>query len=177
MQRSRSLALAALLVVAPGPLSADNPPPPADQGNAPEKVIQRALQRLITLEGTDNILRGVSRLKPDIERDQKGRVLRARFVFAVNAGYPASPPNASPGPKDDSQPFFWVSVSCWLGTASEQPLGEWRHFDWQGQGYTLWVQVYGSNADLVETVRQKIEERLLEYGSPGKSPPPDLPGK
>ena len=77
--------------------------------------------------------------------------------------------------KDDSKPFFYVSVQLWSGR-SQSPPANLYEFKWQGQTYQMWVRVYGSDAELVKTVRKSVEEPLLEPLPPGPPPAGELPG-
>jgi hypothetical protein len=127
----------------------------ADPGDTdPREVLRKAADRLAGLEPKHEILDGVSKVKPKIELDKEKRVKTATFVFDTNAVPPGKGPAKA---KDDSKPFCWVSLHLWSGP-SQQPPGNARNFRWKGESYTVWVQVYGSDAELVKVVRKALEE-------------------
>ena len=79
------------------------------------------------------------------------------------------PPGKGPAKaKDEAQPFLFVSVQVWAGRSQQPPAGL-REFEWKGETYQAWVQVYGSDAALVGTVRRTVDEPLL--GPPAAEQP------
>jgi hypothetical protein len=158
----------AMLVVALGAFAAgptaggDTSPAPAAERRDPEVLFRKACERLVALEARHDLLKGVSRVKPSIERDEKGRLKSARFLFEHNA----LPPGTGPAqPQDTSEPFFYASIQVWSGR-TQQPPANLHEFEWKGQTYQMWVQVYGSDADLVKAVRKAVDEPLLEPPAP-----------
>ena len=96
------------------------------------------------------------RFKPVVQRDEHQRLKSADFAFENNAVPPGK--NAAKA-KDDSRPFFYVSVQLWSGRTQSPPANLYE-FQWQGQTYQMWVRVYGSNAELVKMIRKSIDEPL-----------------
>jgi hypothetical protein len=130
----------------------DNPAPAAEQRD-PEEVFRKACERLVALESKHGLLNGVSKVKPVIERDQKGLLKSARLVFERNA----KPPGKGPAkPKDDAEPFVYVSIQVWSGR-SQQPPADLHEFEWKGQTYQMWVRVFGSDAELVKIIRKLVD--------------------
>jgi hypothetical protein len=127
----------------------------ADPGDTdPQEVLRKAGVRLVALEPKHELLNGVSKVKPAVELDKEKRVKTATLAFDINAVPPGKGPAKA---KDDSKPFCWVSLHMWSGP-SQQPPANTRIFKWKGESYTVWVQVYGSDAELVKTVRKALEE-------------------
>ena len=156
MTRTYHWALATVIVaVAAGRMSGGDPLAPTEHN--PEEAFQKACERLIALEAKHDLLKGISQVKSIVERDEKARFKSARLVFARNA---TSPGKEDAKAKDDSKPFFYVSVEVWSGR-TQSPPGGLHEFEWKGQTYQMWVRVYGSDTDLVKAVRKTIEEPLL----------------
>ena len=133
-------------------------PAPAAESRDPEKVFQKACARLLELEARHDLLKGVSAVKPIVERGEKGRLKAARLVFERNA----VPPSKGPAkPRDESRPFVHVSIQVWAGR-SQQPPADLDEFAWKGQTYQMWVRVFSSDAELIKAIRKKVDVRLLE---------------
>jgi hypothetical protein len=130
----------------------------------PQDVFRRACERLVALEAKHDLLKGVSQVKPVVERDDKEGLRSARLVFARNALPPGKGPAKA---KDAAEPFFYVSVELWAGL-SQQPSPDMYTFTWKGRTYQAWVRVFGSDADLVKTVRKAVDEPLREPPPPKK---------
>ena len=130
----------------------------------PEAAFRKACELVAALEGKHGLLKGVSRVKPDIQRDGQKRLKSARLVFENNAVSAGKQPARA---LDDSKPFFFVSVEVWSGR-SQQPPADLHEFEWKGKTYQMWVRVYGSDADLVKTVRKSIDEPLSGPLAPKK---------
>ena len=130
----------------------------------PEAAFRKACELVVALEGKYDLLKGLSRVKPDIQRDGKKRLKSARLVFENNAVSAGKQPARA---LDDSKPFFFVSVEVWSGR-SQQPPADLHEFEWKGKTYQMWVRVYGSDADLVKTVRKSIDEPLSGPLAPKK---------
>jgi hypothetical protein len=130
----------------------------------PEQVFRKARELVAALEGKNDLLKGVSRVKPDIQRDEQKRFKSARLVFANNAISADKRPARA---LDDSKPFFYVSVEVWAGR-SQQPPADLHEFEWKGQTYQMWIRVYGSDADFIKTVRKSVDERLRGPLAPQK---------
>jgi hypothetical protein len=113
---------------------------------------------VVALESKHALLKGVSKVKPTVQRDERERLKSADFAFENNATSPGK--NAAKA-KDESQPYFYVSVQLWSGRTPSPP-GNLYEFQWQGRTYQMWVRVYGSDAELVKTVRKSVQEPLLE---------------
>jgi hypothetical protein len=136
----------------------------------PEEAFRKGCGLVAALEGKHPLLKGVSRVKPVFQRDEQNRLKSAEFVFANNALPPGK--NAARA-KDDSQPFFYVSVQVWSGR-TQSPPANLHEFEWQGQTYQMWVRVFGSDAELVTAIRKAIDEPLRE---PPLAPGPAASGK
>ncbi len=135
--------------------------PPAEQRD-PEAVFRKACDRLVAMEAKNDLLKGVSEIKPVTEQDDKKRLKSAQFVFERNA----TPPGKGPAkPKDEGKPFVYVSVQVWAGR-SQQPPADLHEFEWKGQTYQMWVRVFGSDAELVKVVRKAVDEPLSEPSTP-----------
>ena len=153
-----------------GPMA--NGPPPAAPERDPEKVFHKACELVAALEGKHDLLKGVSKVKPDVQWNEQKRLKSAHLAFANNAVPPGK--NAAKA-KDDSQPFFYVSVEVWSGR-TQSPPGNLHEFAWQGQTYQMWVRVYGSDAELVKMVRKSVDEALREPLPPNEPPSGKWPG-
>jgi hypothetical protein len=145
-----ALATARISAGDPAPVS---PKPELD----PQEVFQSAIDRLKGLEPKHAMLKGVSEVKPSRQVDDIMRLKSTDFVFAQNAVPPGKNPARA---KDEAKPFVYVSVQVWSGH-SQQPPGGLRAFQWKGEEYSVWVQVYGSDAELVKAVRKEVEEPIL----------------
>jgi hypothetical protein len=137
------------------PKSSD--PPVAPQRD-PEDAFAKACALVATLEGKLDLFKGVSTVKPAIQRDENKRLTAGQLVFANNA---ASPGKNAAKAKDDSKPFFYISVELWSGR-TQSPPGNLYEFQWQGHTYQMWVRVYASEAELVKMVRKLVDDRLRE---------------
>ena len=160
MKRLCQLALvAAALACATGRTPGDDPAPaPAAEWRDPERVFQKACEQLVALERKHDSLKGVSEVKPVLERDEKKRLKSASLVFQRNA----LPPGKGPAkPKDGSRPFLYVSIQVWSGR-SQQPPADLHEFDWKGQTYQMWVRVFGSDVELVKAIRGAVDVPRLE---------------
>jgi uncharacterized protein (TIGR03066 family) len=144
--------------------------PPAAPERDPEEAFRKACELVAALEGKHALLKGVSKVKPAVQRDERKRLKSADLIFENNAVPPGK--NAAKA-KDDSQPFFYVSVQVWSGR-SQSPPANLHEFEWQGQTYQMWVRVFGSDAELVTDVRKAIDEPLRE---PPLAPEPGASGK
>jgi hypothetical protein len=142
--------------------------PPAAPERDPEEVFRKAGERVAAWEGKHDLLKGVSRVKPVVQRDEQKRLKSAYHTFENNV---VPPGKNGARAKDDSRPFFYVSVQAWSGRTPSPPANLYE-FKWQGQTYQMWVRVYGSDAGLVERVRKSVEEPLREP-LPAEAP---LPG-
>jgi hypothetical protein len=160
MRRLCQLALVATALAyttgrAPGD---DAAPSPAAEVRDPERVFRKACEQLVALERKHDLLKGVSEAKPVLERDEKERPKSASLVFERNA----LPPGKGPAtPKDGSRPFLYVSIQVWSGR-TQQPPADLSEFEWKGQTYQMWVRVFGSDADLVKTIRRAVDVQQLE---------------
>jgi hypothetical protein len=130
----------------------------------PKEAFQQACERLVTLESKHELLKGVSKVKPSMERDEKERLKSARFAFAGNA---VPPGKEAAKAKDDGKPFFYVTVEVWSGRTPSPP-GDLHEFRWKGQTYQMWVRVYGSDAAVVKAVQKTVDEPLLRHFAPKK---------
>jgi hypothetical protein len=140
----------------PGPIILVKTLRPAQKKRDPEAVFRNACETVAALEGKHDLLKGVSKVKRVVQRDEQKRLKSARLVFENNAVSPDKNPAKA---KDDSRPFFYVSVEIWSGH-SEQPPPDLHEFEWKGQTYQMWVRIYGSDADLVKSVRKSVDESL-----------------
>jgi hypothetical protein len=104
------------------------------------------------------LLKGVSDIKPVVEREEKGRLKEARLVFERNAVPPGKGPARA---KDESRPFVYVSIQVWAGR-SQAPSGDMHEFAWRGQTYQMWVRAFGSDARLVGAIRKATDVFSLE---------------
>lgn len=138
----------------------------------PEEAFGKACTLVAALEGKHDMLKGVSIVKPAIERDEHKKLKSAQLVFENNAELPGK--NAAK-PKDESNPFFYVSVELWSGR-SQSPPGGLYEFEWRGQTYQMWVRVYGSDAELVKLVRKLVDDRLREPLPAKAASPEKWPG-
>jgi hypothetical protein len=138
----------------------------------PEEAFRKACELVAALEGKHDLLKGVSRVRPAVQRDEQKRLKSADLAFANNT----VPPGMNDAKaKDPSRPFFYVSVQVWSGR-SLSPPGNLHEFEWHGQTYQMWVRVYGSDAELVKRVRKSIDEPLREPLPPRTPSPGKLPG-
>jgi uncharacterized protein (TIGR03067 family) len=151
------------------PKSSD--PPVAPQRD-PEDAFVKACALVAALEGKHDLLKGVSTIKPTMQRDKNKRLTAGELVFANNAARPGK--NAAKA-KDDSKPFFYISVELWSGRTQSPPANLYE-FEWQGQTYQMWLRVHGSDAELVNTVRKSVNERLREPPPVGGSSSEKWPG-
>jgi hypothetical protein len=159
-----AFAVAFLVGAAASSARAEPPPAPPAEQRDPEKVFAKACEWLSALESKQPQLKGVSHVKPVIERDEKNRLKSADFVFEQNA----IPPGKGPAkPKDESKPFVYVSIQAWAGRTQQPPAGL-CEFEWNQQIYQMWVRVFASDADLVKAVRKTVEEPLREPPAPKK---------
>jgi hypothetical protein len=160
MKRLCQLALAAAaLACTTGRTPGDDAAParPAESRD-PERVFRKACEQLVALESTYDLLKGVSEAKPVVERDAKKRPKSASLVFQRNA----LPPGKGPAqPMDGALPFLYVSIQVWLGR-TQQPPGDLRVFEWNGETYQMWVRVFGSDAKLVKAIRSAVDVPQLE---------------
>ena len=132
-------------------------PEPAREARDPEKVFQKARAGLLELEPKYGLLKGVTKVKPVIERDERGwRLKEARLVFERNA----VPLGKGIKARDESSPFVYVSIQVWAGR-TQQPPGDLFEFQWKDQTYQMWVRVFGSDAKLVEAIRKAVDARSL----------------
>jgi uncharacterized protein (TIGR03066 family) len=132
--------------------------PPAAPERDPEEAFGKACALVAALEGKHDLLKGVSTVKPAIQRDEHKRLKSGQLAFENNA---VPPGKNDAKAKDDSKPFFYVSVQLWSGR-SQSPPANLHEFKWQGQTYQMWLRVYGSDAELVKMVRKLVDERLRE---------------
>ncbi len=148
----------AVVVLAKARLSGGDPPPASPGPELdPQEVFRSAVDRLKSLEARHGALKGLSEVKPRLQLDDNKRLKSAGFVSEQNA----IPPGKNPArAKDETKPFFHVSVQVWSGH-SQQPPGGLRAFKWKGEEYEAWVQVYGSDAELVKAVRKAVDEAIL----------------
>lgn len=138
-------------------LGQDSPPQSNDPELDPLKVFQLACDRLKNLEAKHGELNGVSKIKPRLQWNDKKELKSAGFVFELNS----IPPGKNPAKaKDESKPFFFVSVQVWSGH-SQQPPGDLQAFKWKGEEYEAWVQVYGSDAELVKAIRKAVAVPII----------------
>jgi hypothetical protein len=160
MTRLYQLTLVAALVTwAPGRTADDvAAPAPAAEYRDPDRVFRKACEGLVALEPKHDLLKGVSEVKPVVERDDKGRPKSASLVFERNAA-PAGKGSAQP--KDESMPFIYVSIQLWSGR-TQSPPGDLHEFEWNGRTYQMWVKVLCSDAELVKVIRKAIDLKQLE---------------
>jgi hypothetical protein len=159
MKRLGQEALAAAVVaLATARLLGGDPPPASPKPELdPQEVFQSAIDRLKVLEAKHGALKGASEVKPRLQLDDDKRLKSTDFVFEQNA----TPPGKGPAKaKDEAKPFVYVSVQVWSGHSQQPPAGL-RVFKWKGEEYVAWVQVYGSNAELVQAVRKAVDEPIL----------------
>jgi hypothetical protein len=149
---------AAIVALTTARMSGGEKPPasPAPELD-PQEVFQAACDRLQNLEAKHGALNGVSKVKPRLQLDDNKRLKSADFVFEQNAVPPVKNPAKA---KDEAKPFFYISVQVWSGHSQQPPGGLWA-FKWKGEEYEAWVQVNGSNAELVEAVRKAVDEPIL----------------
>jgi hypothetical protein len=157
MKRLCNLAFTLTIVgLATGRISGGGPR--AAEQRDPQQVFHRTCERLVALEAKHDLLKGVSEVKPVIERDEKERLKSASLVFERNA----VPPDKGPAkPKDSAKPFIYVSVQVWSG-GTQQPPADLHNFEWNGQTYQAWVRVFGSDGEFVKAVRKALDESQLE---------------
>jgi len=135
----------------------------APERRDPYESFRNACERLVALEARYDLLKGLSEVKPVTGRDEKNRLVAARFDFERNAAPPDKKYAARA--KDESKPFVYLSVGFFSGL-SMQPSPDMIAFEWKGQTYQMWVQIYGSNAELLETVRRTVNDALNEPAAP-----------
>jgi hypothetical protein len=160
MKRLCQLALAAaVLACLTGRTPGDDPAPaPAAEVRDPERVFRLACGQLLALERKHHLLKGVSEVKPALERDEKERLKSASLIFERNA----LPPGKGPAePKDESKPFLYVSIQVWSGR-TQQPPADLHEFEWKGQTYQMWVRVFGTDAELVKAIRRAVDVKQHE---------------
>ena len=155
MKRSLNLMLSMTIVVCASGriLGSDLPALPERD---PDETFRKACALVAALEGKHSILEGVSKVKPVVQRDANERLTSADLVFARNA---APPGKNNAKAIDDTKPFFYVSVSLWAGR-TQTPPANLHVFEWKGQVYQMWIRVYGSDPELVKTVRKAVDEPL-----------------
>ena len=153
-------------------LTAKSSDPPVAPQRDPEDAFAKACALVAALEGKHDLLKGVSTIKPTMQRDKNNRLTAGALVFANNA---APPGKNDATAKDDSKPFFYVSVQLWSGRTQSPPANLYE-FEWQGQTYQMWLRVHGSDAELVNTVRKSVNERLREPPPVGGSSSEKWPG-
>jgi hypothetical protein len=141
--------------------SGDSSDPPERD---PEEAFRKACELVAALEGKHDLLQGVSQVKPAVQRDEQKRLKSAHLVLENNA---VPPGKDAAKAKDDSKPFFYVSVAVWSGR-SQQPPADVHEFEWKGQTYQMWVRVYGSDAELVKAVRKSVDKPLRGPFAPKK---------
>ncbi len=152
-----ALAVAALAGTTGRTVGGDAVSAPTAELRDPEKVFGKACERLKALEAKHDLLKGVSEVKPVVERDEKGRLKSAQLVVERNA----VPPGKGPAkPKDESKPFVYVSIQVWSGR-SQQPPVDLYEFEWKGQTHQMWVRVFGSDAEQVKAIRKAVDEQLI----------------
>jgi uncharacterized protein (TIGR03066 family) len=132
--------------------------PSAAPERDPEEAFAKACTVVAALEGKHDFLKGVSAVKPAIQRDEHKRLKSGELTFANNAVLPGKNDATA---KDGSRPFFYISVQLWSGR-TQSPPGNLYEFEWRGQTYQMWVRVYGSDADLVKMVRKWVDDRPRE---------------
>jgi hypothetical protein len=160
MKRLCQLALAAtvLAFIAERTPGDDAAPAPAVESRDPDRVFRMACEQLAALERKHELLKGVSEVKPVLERDEKGRLKTASLVFNRNA----LPPGKGPAkPKDELRAFLYVSIQVWSGR-TQQPPGDLHEFEWNGQTYQMWARVFGSDAEFVKVIRRVVDVQRLE---------------
>ena len=160
MKRFYRLALAVAALACPTERTPgdDAPPTPAAEFRDPERAFRKACAQLVVLERKHDLLKGVAEAKPVLERDEKEQWKSASLVFERNA----LPPGKGPAqPKDKSKPFLYVSIEVWSGR-TQQPPADLHEFEWKGQTYQMWVRVFGSDAELVKTIRRATDVKVLE---------------
>lgn len=140
---------------AQGQGKADRPKPLSVVEQDPEELFRKARKLIATLEGKHDLLKGVSKVKPSVQRDQK-RLKSAILTFANNA---VPPGKNDARAEDESKPFFYLSVQVWAGR-SQSPPSNLHEFAWQGQTYQMWVRIFGSDVDLVKMVRRAVDQEL-----------------
>ena len=137
-------------------------PEPAREARDPEKVFQKARAGLLELEPKYGLRKGVTEVKPVIERDERGwRLKEARLVFERNA----VPLGKGIKARDESSPFVYVSIQVWAGR-TQQPPGDLFEFQWKDQTYQMWVRVFGSGSILGSRGR-RMRKRSLSRETEG----------
>jgi hypothetical protein len=145
---------------------------PAAPQRDPEEAFAKACALVAVLEGKHDLLKGVSKVKATIQRDENKRLTSGQLAFANNT---TAPGKNEAKAKDESKPFLFVSVELWSGR-SQAPPANLYEFQWQGQTYQIWIRVYGSDAELVKMVRKLVDERLREPLPAGASSSARWPG-
>lgn len=142
---------------------ADRPKPLSEAEQDPEELLRKARKLIAALEGKHDLLKGVAKVEPSVERNEK-RLTSGSLTFANNA---VPPGKNDARAEDESKPFFYLSVQVWSGR-SQSPPSNLHEFAWQGQTYQMWVRIFGSDADLVKMVRKAVEQELRapESGKP-----------
>lgn len=93
----------------------------------PEQKLRQARKRLVELEAKYAILKNVSRAKPVIERDRRGRLKSAWFVFQQNAVPPGkNPAVAKDKPVRDKNPGQRKQADANPPTANDTIQKKWR---------------------------------------------------
>jgi hypothetical protein len=159
MKRLCDVALiAAVVALATARMSGGDPVPASPKPELdPQEVFQSAIDHLKGLEAKHGALKGVSEVKPRLQLDDNKRLKSTDFIFEQNA----VPPGKSPAKaKDEAKPFVYVSLQVWSGHSQQPPAGL-RAFKWKGEEYAAWLQVYGSDAELVQAVRKAVDEPML----------------
>jgi len=159
MKRSYYLVLtAAVVALSTARMPGGEPPPASPKPELdPQEVFQSAIDRLKGPEAKHGALKGVSDVKPRLQLDDNKRLKSTDLVFEQNAMPLGKGPAKA---KDEAKSFIYVSVQVWSGHSQQPPAGL-RPFKWKGEEYTAWVQVYGSDAELVQAVRRAIDEPIL----------------
>src|SRR5947209_4775083 len=136
MKQLCPLAIAAVVLACPSGRTAegDAAPVPAAESRDPERVFRKACEQLRALEPKHDLLKGVSEVKPVVERDEKERPKSASLVFERNAVPPGKGPARA---KDGSRPFVYVSIRVWSGR-TRQPPADVYESEWKGQTYQMW---------------------------------------
>jgi uncharacterized protein (TIGR03066 family) len=142
--------------------------PPAAPERDPKVVFLKVCELVAALEGKHDLLKGVSKVKPAVQQDEQKRLKSAYLTFENNA---VPPGKNDAKAKDESKPFFSLSVQLWSGR-SQSPPANLHEFAWQNQTYQMWVRVSGSDAELVRLVRKAVDEPLQEP-LPAEAPSPE----
>ncbi|MCI0638948.1 MAG: hypothetical protein L0Y72_22950 [Gemmataceae bacterium] len=156
---------AAVVALATARISGGDPLASSKPELDPQEVFRLACDRLKNLEAKHAALKGVSKVKPRLEFDDS-KLKSAGFVFEENAVPPGKNPAKA---KDEAKPFFYVSISIWSGQSQQPPAGLYG-FQWKGQEYQAWVQVYGSEASSDVAVETESNwEQIQEWRATGRA--------